>query len=157
MIPSSQEYVNESNEKLQERRDLLLSEITDFGKKLEVLDITVRNHPAHKEEYEKIIKDIEYKTALMDILNNDLKNMVQDKSKLITELSMYKVDLEQKKVLNDDIEKLKGIVKVLQQEEYNSKARYAEHEKKVQSTLKDSKEKLQFIHATVNSVISQLD
>ncbi len=145
-----------SIEELESQKELVLAQITKLGQTKEGLDAVVTGHEAQKSIYADLSKAIENKQSIIAILDPDIKSLTEKKLVLENQNNSLQVSISEKTALKEEVEKLKGMIKILQKEHEEFTVQHAEKKKLAETNLQGTVEKLQFLSATLSSLMNQI-
>lgn len=156
MIPSAPQARPETVEELEARKMMLLKEISDLGKTKEELDSVVENHEAKNKKFADLTQAIEDKETVVALLNPEIQKLSEENTKLKNDNSALEVSIEDKTSLLEEINQLKDIIKILQNEERDYRSTFELLKDKSTAEIRNAKDKLKFLSATISSVLAQL-
>lgn len=157
MIPGLNSQARpETIEEAEVRKVALFKEISSLGQILEDLDEVVNNHEAQNEKYADLTQDIIDKETVRDLLSPEVQKLAEEKIKLENECKSIQTSIEEKTKLSEEIIQLKTIVKTLQQEEREYRSAFEILKEKSTAEIRNAKDKLKFLSATISSVLAQL-
>lgn len=148
---------NLSPEELESKKELLLNQISQYGKTFEALEATVNAHEGQKTEYADLTKAIENKKALKALLEPEVSSLADKKNSLDKQIESSQATLDEKNALTAEIQQLRGMIKILQKEHQDFSDAFNEKKLEAGKHMQAMKEQLSILHAATGSVISHLE
>lgn len=127
---------------LEKKKITLGKDIEKLEKQVSILDGIVANHDAAKAKYADVLISIDSMIETKNAINNE-----------ITKLSTI---LDTKKDLISEIEKYKGMIKVLQQEMKEFESGFSARKQNAEQSILIFKEQLGSLYKNIGNVIDQV-
>lgn len=155
-IPIRTEQRPDSEIVLEEKKALLLAEISTLGQTLENLDSVVANHEAQGKQFEDLSSSIEAKKQELVSLQKSFDALLGQHAVLKNQHTTVQASLDEKTPLLEEIEKYKRMIKTLQAEYLEFKPHHEAMKSQVEVEANQFKAKLAVLKKDAEQLLGRI-